>query len=52
MLGRLIVREFASDVDTALDCASARAAFQSYQYDMVTLDYQFPMVTGLSFSRR
>ena len=47
MLGKLINREFPSVVDTALDCASARDAFGSTDYDLFTIDYQLPDGNGL-----
>jgi PAS domain S-box-containing protein len=47
LLGKLIGREFPSDVDTALNCASARAAFGATDYDLLTLDYQLPDGDGL-----
>ena len=47
MLGKLINREFPSVVDTALDCASARNAFGSNDYDLFTIDYQLPDGDGL-----
>ena len=47
VLGKLINREFPSDVDTALDCASARAAFGASEYDLLTIDYQLPDGDGL-----
>jgi hypothetical protein len=36
MLGKLINREFPSDVDTAGDCAAARAAFGDNDYVMAS----------------
>lgn len=47
MLGKLINREFPTQVDTALDCASARAAFGATEYDLFTIDYQLPDGDGL-----
>ena len=47
MLGRLINREFPSDVDTAVDCASARTSFGVSEYDLFTIDYQLPDGDGL-----
>ena len=36
VLGKLINREFPTDVDIALDCASARGAFGASEYDLFT----------------
>ena len=47
MLGKLVSREFPTDVDTAMDCVSARGAFGTSEYDLVTLDYQLPDGDGL-----
>jgi PAS domain S-box-containing protein len=47
MLGKLINREFPSEVDTAPDCASARSAFGATEYDLFTIDYQLPDGDGL-----
>lgn len=47
MLGKLVSREFPTDVDTATDCVSARGAFGKSEYDLVTLDYQLPDGDGL-----
>jgi PAS domain S-box-containing protein len=47
VLGKLINREFPTDVDIALDCASARGAFGASEYDLFTLDYQLSDGNGL-----
>ncbi len=47
VLGKLINREFPSEMEMALDCASARAAFGASEYDLVTFDYQLPDGDGL-----
>lgn len=41
-ISKLLVREFAVEVDTALDIASAKRHMEESHYDLATIDYQLP----------
>jgi DNA-binding NtrC family response regulator len=47
-ISKLLIRSFSTEVDCAMDIATARELLGSTDYDVVTLDYQLPDGDGIS----
>lgn len=47
LFGRILESRMPIEVESALDCASARALLSGREFDVVTVDYRMPDATGL-----